>query len=370
VEASIGRVVWDRERKKNLPPSGGQLPNLVASLRRTNQSSPIVFGLLAAPSGEPSDVNREIRCHRVGTTAFVVGRVQAAGTQAIGAWSVGDGGCHCVVVSIAAADEEAPGRAQALLGRIRDRLALGVVGDLGVVVGELATGDASVWVGHVEPGGAHARWGFGGMDGDTPIVARGDAADIGHGLFLDLHGVTPQPVTPSDVFDSALGAVTARVAAAKAPLLLVVLGQQQHAADSASVKSRIAANIDGIEVSELAFSSLAFALGVPDKVRRSVLIALDDLLSNVINYAYEDAEGEFFEVHIFAASVGLRIAVRDTGPAFDPFALAEPDTTLDLDDRRMGGLGIHLVRHLMDEVSYERDGDANVVWLFKGLAED
>jgi len=208
------------------------------------------------------------------------------------------------------------------------------------------------------------------MDGDTPIVARGDAADIGHGLFLDLHGVTPQPVTPSDVFDSALGAVTARVAAAKAPLLLVVLGQQQHAADSASVKSRIAANIDGIEVSELAFSSLAFALGVPDKVRRSVLIALDDLLSNVINYAYEDAEGEFFEVHIFAASVGLRIAVRDTGPAFDPFALAEPDTTLDLDDRRMGGLGIHLVRHLMDEVSYERDGDANVVWLFKGLAED
>ena len=62
----------------------------------------------------------------------------------------------------------------------------------------------------------------------------------------------------------------------------------------------------------------------------------------------------------------LRDLVAD-GPPFDPFRQAAPDTTLSVADRPIGGLGIHLVRELMDEVSYERRDARNVVILVKQL---
>jgi anti-sigma regulatory factor (Ser/Thr protein kinase) len=64
----------------------------------------------------------------------------------------------------------------------------------------------------------------------------------------------------------------------------------------------------------------------------------------------------------------LKLTLTDDGPPFDPFSQAAPDTTLSIEDRPIGGLGIHLVRKLMDEISYERRDGHNVVVLVKRLA--
>ena len=64
----------------------------------------------------------------------------------------------------------------------------------------------------------------------------------------------------------------------------------------------------------------------------------------------------------------VNVRITDDGPQFDPFQQAAPDTTLSIEDRSIGGLGIHLVRELMDDVSYERRNGNNVVTLVKRLA--
>jgi len=55
------------------------------------------------------------------------------------------------------------------------------------------------------------------------------------------------------------------------------------------------------------------------------------------------------------------VEVEDWGVAFDPTAAPEPDFDLDLDARPLGGLGIHMIREIMDEVSYRREGDRNIL---------
>ena len=63
----------------------------------------------------------------------------------------------------------------------------------------------------------------------------------------------------------------------------------------------------------------------------------------------------------------VTVTITDNGPEFDPFKQASPDTTLSIEDRPIGGLGIFLVQKLMDEVAYERRDDHNVVKLVKRL---
>ena len=108
------------------------------------------------------------------------------------------------------------------------------------------------------------------------------------------------------------------------------------------------------------FATFAERHALPAPVRRSLQIALDELLTNTIDYGLVGAS---VEVEVGADRV--RLKVTDDGSPFDPFARAAPDTSLPLADRRIGGLGIHLVREMMDEVSYQRLGDRNVVVLTK-----
>jgi len=81
-------------------------------------------------------------------------------------------------------------------------------------------------------------------------------------------------------------------------------------------------------------------------------------------------EGQLSEVtRVAAAFEALILTISDNGPPFDPFARAAPDTTLSIEERQIGGLGIHLVRQMMDEVSYERREGRNVTILTKRISD-
>lgn len=129
----------------------------------------------------------------------------------------------------------------------------------------------------------------------------------------------------------------------------------------------------GADRSEIARVNAAFAKfaerhGLPASVRRSLHIALDELLSNTIVYGFAgradgDGGGEA-TVEVEASRDRVTLKLTDNGRPFDPFGLPPPIIP---NPDRIGGLGIHLVRGLMDEVSYQRRKGRNVVVLTKLL---
>lgn len=95
-------------------------------------------------------------------------------------------------------------------------------------------------------------------------------------------------------------------------------------------------------------------------------LALEEAVVNVMNYAYpSDTEGTV-EISVCACSGSLTLTITDSGVAFDPTAKADADTSLGAEERPIGGLGIHLVRQIMDSISYERTADGyNVLTMTK-----
>jgi len=118
-----------------------------------------------------------------------------------------------------------------------------------------------------------------------------------------------------------------------------------------------------------ALAEFAAAQAVPASVRRSMSVALDELLANTIAHGFAEGEGGEVTVEVVLGPDRLSVTLSDDGRPFDPFDMAVPDTALSVDERPIGGLGIHLVRQMMDEVSYERRGGRNVVMLAKRLAD-
>ena len=130
----------------------------------------------------------------------------------------------------------------------------------------------------------------------------------------------------------------------------------------------------GVDPGEVARASSAFAEfadrgGLPAPVRRSIHVALDEFLHNTIVYGFEGRVGGDVTVEVTLGADRVTVTLTDDGTPFDPLAAAAPDTELSVAERQIGGLGIHLVRKMMDEVSYHRRAERNVVVLVKLLAE-
>lgn len=103
------------------------------------------------------------------------------------------------------------------------------------------------------------------------------------------------------------------------------------------------------------------------KARRQLLVAADEILTNVASYAYPpDAPGEL-QVTLRHADGTLSLTFADRGTPYDPLTAPPPDLSRPLAKRAPGGLGLFIVRKTMDAVDYRRDGDRNVLTLTKRL---
>lgn len=90
-------------------------------------------------------------------------------------------------------------------------------------------------------------------------------------------------------------------------------------------------------------------------------LALEEAVVNVMNYAYPGKEGMPIWLTMETNETGLVILLEDEGLEFDPTCSDEPDLTLSVEERPIGGLGIFLVKNIMKEVEYERCGNRNVL---------
>lgn len=88
-------------------------------------------------------------------------------------------------------------------------------------------------------------------------------------------------------------------------------------------------------------------------------VALDEILSNIAKYAYADGAEHRIDVRLRVLGGVLEAVVEDDGAPFDPLAVPAPDVSAPLRERRVGGVGIHFARNLLDELTYERIGERN-----------
>ena len=112
------------------------------------------------------------------------------------------------------------------------------------------------------------------------------------------------------------------------------------------------------------------AAGFTPDATSQIRLAVEEAVVNVINYAYPPATHCDITVEVQIKNTGIKFTIIDCGTPFDPTAYPEADITLSAAERAIGGMGIHLVRQIMDSVGYQRMGDLNVLTLTKLLKSE
>lgn len=104
------------------------------------------------------------------------------------------------------------------------------------------------------------------------------------------------------------------------------------------------------------------------KTTNLVLLAIEELVINCIDYGYDDSDEHTIVIDLSIDEQDLKMTVIDDGRPFDPLTALTPDFSLEVQQRPVGGLGIHLLRQLADHVAYERRDGTNQITLTKRLS--
>jgi len=111
----------------------------------------------------------------------------------------------------------------------------------------------------------------------------------------------------------------------------------------------------------------AAAHHIPDRKLHEVQVALEEHLTNILHYGYEDHGDHEISIGFGLADDELRLQVQDDGRAFNPLAHPTPDLSLQLEQRPVGGLGIHMIRKSVDGVEYRRVDGKNILMMIKRI---
>jgi serine/threonine-protein kinase RsbW len=114
---------------------------------------------------------------------------------------------------------------------------------------------------------------------------------------------------------------------------------------------RIASDVAGLEMLRSFVETRARELGLGPSAVYDLLLAANELVTNIMTHGYQGSLG-LIEVEMRRSGSAVEVVLRDAAPVFDPTSVAAPDTTLPLDRRPVGGLGIHMARHFVDSITH------------------
>jgi sigma-B regulation protein RsbU (phosphoserine phosphatase) len=109
------------------------------------------------------------------------------------------------------------------------------------------------------------------------------------------------------------------------------------------------------------------ALQLNHEMAHQIKLAVEEAVVNIMEYAYPANTEGTVEIKAEADASQLRFILIDSGAEFDPTEASKADTTLSLDERPIGGLGIFLVRNMLDSINYERKEGKNILTLIKNI---
>jgi len=106
--------------------------------------------------------------------------------------------------------------------------------------------------------------------------------------------------------------------------------------------------------------------GVSVKVISQISVACDEIFTNVSSYAYESGNGNIeISTEVLDNPLRVEIEFKDSGVPFNPLEMEDPDVTLSAEERKIGGLGIFMVRKMMDDVKYKYADGKNILTIMK-----
>ena len=131
------------------------------------------------------------------------------------------------------------------------------------------------------------------------------------------------------------------------------------------------ANFDLLDDIRDFVGDMARKVGFSDREVYSIQLAADEASSNIIEHAYAGVQDGKLEVECNIFDGGMKIVMRDRGKPFNPSSVPEPNVNADLAERKIGGLGMYLMRKLMDEVTYVSSLDGgNTLTMIKRTGEN
>ena len=145
----------------------------------------------------------------------------------------------------------------------------------------------------------------------------------------------------------------------------VAKGEETH-----TLEIRIKNNLVEIDQVNQELSAFLEQRGIPEALGFKLNVAFDELLNNTMSYAYQDKDEHVIDISLDLSGDRLIVTIADDGIPYNPFNRTSPDTSLSVEEREIGGLGVHLVRNLMEDVSYQRKTDKNVITLIHRLKGD
>ena len=128
-----------------------------------------------------------------------------------------------------------------------------------------------------------------------------------------------------------------------------------------TVKNRIE---DLLRVNSI-FESFATQHDIGGKLRYHLLVSIEEILTNIIKYGFDEQGVHPIHITFRNDSGAIEMEFEDRGREFNPLEVGEPDLDTPIEDRQLGGLGIHLVKNMVDVAQYRRVGDLNILLLRK-----
>jgi len=129
------------------------------------------------------------------------------------------------------------------------------------------------------------------------------------------------------------------------------------------MKTELKLKNDLVEIERLAGQVLSFGReqNLPDELVWEIRLVLEEVVTNIISHGYADRAAHAIEVSIVNSASDITLSVRDDAQPFNLLEHPLPDLTIPLEERGVGGMGVHIVREIMDEIDYKREADGNVV---------
>jgi len=140
-------------------------------------------------------------------------------------------------------------------------------------------------------------------------------------------------------------------------------------ASEKSISIKIKNNFSELEKVNYAFEEFIIIHQLTADVSNPINLALDEILNNTITYGYQDEKDHEISIEIKLLDDKISLYIEDDSLPFNPLEVKESDTKSKLEERAVGGLGIHLIRNLLDNISYEYKKEKNCLTLEKKIKE-
>ena len=109
--------------------------------------------------------------------------------------------------------------------------------------------------------------------------------------------------------------------------------------------------------------------GLSPSIQVDLQTVVDEILSNIVNHGYEDNRNHEITISVDLCSTDIKIVFVDDGIPFNPVESGQPDVSAPIHERSIGGLGIHFVKHLVDEIRYRRHSNHNYLTIVKSVTQ-